>query len=60
VIGARLATAKARIRRAHCRVGTMTRRHSRLAKRGRVLSQSPKRGAVRRNGYPVRLVVGRK
>jgi beta-lactam-binding protein with PASTA domain len=38
----------------------MTKRQSPLAKRGRVLSQSPKRGAVRRNGYPVRLVVGRK
>jgi hypothetical protein len=35
-------------------------RRSVKARRGRVLSQRPKPGAVRQSGYPVRLVVGRK
>jgi PASTA domain len=59
VIGLRLATAKRRIRRAHCSVGRVRRKHSRPRLRGRVVSQSPHRGSVRRRGYPVRLLVGR-
>ena len=48
-----------RIRRAHCSVGRVRRKHSRPRLRGRVVSQSPHRGSVRRRGYPVRLLVGR-
>ena len=58
VIGLRLATARKRIGRAHCRVGRVRRARSRRV--GRVLSQSPKAGAVRARGTRVKLVVGRR
>jgi hypothetical protein len=44
VVGAKLAKAKPRIRRARCRVGKITRKHSSKARRGRALSQRPKAG----------------
>lgn len=59
-VGLRLATAKRRIRRAHCSVGRVRRIHTRRRFRGRVVAQRPHAGAVRRRGYPVRLVVGRR
>jgi hypothetical protein len=59
-IGLRVATAKRKIRRAHCSVGRVRRIHSRPRLRGRVVAQSPRPGAVRRGGYPVRLAVGRR
>jgi hypothetical protein len=59
-VGLRFAAAKRRIRRTHCSVGRVTRAHSRLRLRGRVVRQSPRAGTVRRHGYPVRLVVGRR
>jgi beta-lactam-binding protein with PASTA domain len=55
----KLAKAKVRIRKRHCRVGTITRKHSSLAKKGRVLSQSPKAGKRLRNGAKVSLKVGK-
>jgi beta-lactam-binding protein with PASTA domain len=58
VIGLRLGQARQRIRRAHCSVGRISRVRSRRV--GRVLRQSPRAGAVRRRGFPVRLVVGRR
>jgi beta-lactam-binding protein with PASTA domain len=59
VIGLRLAAAKTRIRRARCRVGRITRRRN--ARRvGRVLAQNPRPGVIKRVGFPVRLVVGRR
>jgi beta-lactam-binding protein with PASTA domain len=57
VIGQRLATAQARIRRAHCSVGRI--RWTSSGRPGRVVEQSPRAGAKRRRGYPVRLGVGR-
>jgi hypothetical protein len=59
-VGLRLAFAKRRIRRAHCSVGRVRRVRSRPRRRGRVISQSPRPGSLRRAGYPVRLVVGRR
>jgi serine/threonine-protein kinase len=59
VVGQKLARAKARIRARHCRVGTITRKRSSTAKKGRVLSQSPKGGRVLRNGAKVNLRVGK-
>ena len=59
-VGLRLAFAKRRIRRAHCSVGRVRRTHSKPRRRGRVISQSPRPGSLRRAGYPVRLVVGRR
>jgi beta-lactam-binding protein with PASTA domain len=60
VIGQKLAKARAKIRRRHCRVGTITRKHSSPALRGRVLRQAPKAsGRKRPNGFRVKLTVGR-
>jgi hypothetical protein len=58
VIGFRLGQARQRIRRANCSVGRVRRAHSRRV--GRVIGQSPRPGAVRRGGFPLRLVVGRR
>lgn len=58
VIGFRLATARARIVRANCRVGRVRRARSRRV--GRVLSQSPHARSVRPRGTRVNLVVGRR
>jgi Tol biopolymer transport system component len=58
VVGFRLATARARIVRAKCRVGRVRRARSRRV--GRVLSQSPRARSVRPRGTRVNLVVGRR
>jgi len=58
VIGLTLGRARTRIRARHCSVGRIRRARSRRA--GRVIGQSPRGGTVRRRGYPVRLVVGRR
>jgi beta-lactam-binding protein with PASTA domain len=60
VIHLKLKKAKARIRRRHCRVGKITRRHSSLRLKGRVIKQRPKASRRKRpNGFKVRLVVGK-
>jgi beta-lactam-binding protein with PASTA domain len=60
VIGQRLAKARAKIRKRHCHVGAITRKHSSAALRGRVLRQAPKASARKRpNGFRVRLTVGK-
>jgi beta-lactam-binding protein with PASTA domain len=58
VIGLRLGQAKRRIRAKHCSVGRIRRAHS--SRPGRVIGQRPRAGAVRRRGFPVNLVVGRR
>jgi streptogramin lyase len=59
VIGQKLAKAKAKIRKRHCRVGAITCRHSSPAMRGRVIRQAPKASGKRRPyGFRVRLTVG--
>jgi beta-lactam-binding protein with PASTA domain len=56
----KLKKAKARIRKRHCRVGKITKKHSSLANRGRVIKQIPKGSAKKRpNGFRVRLTVGK-
>jgi hypothetical protein len=60
VIGLRLGSARARIGARFCTVGRVRRARSRRSLRGRVLAQSPRAGAVRRRGFPVNLVVGRR
>ncbi len=60
VIGLRLGQARQRIRRGNCSVGRVRRVRSRRALRGRVVSQSPRPGAARRQGFPVKLVAGRR
>ena len=59
VVGLRLAAARTRIRRAHCRVGKVTRKTSVRRKTGRVLAQSPRPGRRFAAGHKVALVVGR-
>jgi beta-lactam-binding protein with PASTA domain len=60
VLHLKLAKARVRIRSRHCRVGTITKKHSSARNRGRVLKQSPKASSKKRaNGYRVKLIVGR-
>jgi Tol biopolymer transport system component len=58
VTGMWLATARAKIAKANCRVGSV--RRARAQRAGRVLAQSPRAGAVRTRGTKVNLVVGRR
>jgi beta-lactam-binding protein with PASTA domain len=58
VIGLTLRRAKTKIRAKHCSVGRIRRAHSRRV--GRVIGQSPRPGTVKRRGFPVKLVVGRR
>jgi beta-lactam-binding protein with PASTA domain len=60
VIGKPLGKAKARIRKAHCRVGKITRRHASARLRGRVIAQRPAPGKRLRNGARVNLTVGKR
>jgi beta-lactam-binding protein with PASTA domain len=60
VLGLRLGVAKQKIRRAHCSVGRVRRAFSRRSLVGRVIKQTPRPGALRRRGFPVNLVVGRR
>ena len=58
MIGLKLAKAKAKIRKAHCRVGKIRKAFSN--KPGRVLRQKPRPGVKKPNGFKVTLVVGRR
>ena len=58
VVGLRLRQARARVRKRHCRVGHVSRRHSKRV--GRVLAQHPRPGRRLASGSRVNLVVGRK
>jgi beta-lactam-binding protein with PASTA domain len=58
VIGLALGKAKAKIRKAHCRVGTI--RRARSNRVGRVIGQSPRPGVKKPQGFKVKLVVGRR
>jgi hypothetical protein len=58
VVGLRLSLAARKIRRAHCTVGSVRRKRS--ARAGIVLSQKPRARAIRRRGFPVTLVIGRR
>jgi beta-lactam-binding protein with PASTA domain len=60
VIGVRLGTARARIRGALCAVGRVGKAKTRRGLRGRVVAQSPRAGTIRRRGFPVKLVIGRR
>ena len=60
VVGLRLTDARLRIRRHHCSVGRVLRAHSRPSRRGRVIWQSPRPGAVRSMSWRVSVVVGRR
>jgi beta-lactam-binding protein with PASTA domain len=59
VVGLKLAKAKTRIVSRHCRVGKIVRVHSSLARRGRVIAQTPKARKILRRGARVNLRVGK-
>jgi len=59
VVGLTLTKAKARIRRAHCRTGKVSRKFSSRRLRNHVLKQSPRKGTRLPNGGKVNLTVGR-
>jgi uncharacterized delta-60 repeat protein len=59
VRGKNLAAARARIKKARCTVGKVARKPSKRAKKGRVLSQSPRAGAMVPSGTKVNLVVSK-
>jgi hypothetical protein len=59
VVGLKLAKAKTRIKKAHCRVGKVTKKTSPANKKGKVLKQSPKAGKKLKNGGKVKLTVGK-
>jgi beta-lactam-binding protein with PASTA domain len=61
VIGLKLAKARRRIIKRHCRVGKITRKFSTQAMQGRVLKQHPKGSRrKRKNGFKVALTVGKR
>jgi beta-lactam-binding protein with PASTA domain len=59
VVGLTLAKAKAKLRKAHCRVGKVSKRVN-ARRAGRVLKQTPRAGVTKPNGFKVKLVVGRR
>jgi beta-lactam-binding protein with PASTA domain len=60
ILHLKLAKARTRLIRRHCRLGRVTRKHSTRANRGRVLKQSPKASRrKRRNGFKVNVTVGK-
>jgi beta-lactam-binding protein with PASTA domain len=59
VVGQKLVKARRKIAHAHCRIGKIAKKRSSLAKKGRVLAQSPKAGRTLRNGARINLTVGK-
>jgi hypothetical protein len=59
VVGLKLKKAKARIKKAHCRVGKVRKASSPAKKKGKVIKQSPKPGKKLKNGGKVNLTVGK-
>jgi outer membrane protein assembly factor BamB len=59
VVGLKLAKAKTKIRSGDCSVGQISKKASSAAKRGRVLSQSPKPGKTLASRGKVKLTVGK-
>ncbi len=59
VVGLKLAAAKAKIRARQCSVGQITRKTSSPAKKGRVVSQSPKSGRTLADRGKINLGVGK-
>lgn len=57
LLGKTLRTARASLKTAHCRLGRVTRRPARHARRGRVIAQSPQARSHRRRGAKVKVVL---
>ena len=60
VLHMKLAKARAKIRKRHCGVGKITKKHSSATNKGRVIKQSPKASSRKRaSGFRVKLTVGK-
>jgi hypothetical protein len=59
VIGLKLAKAKSKLAKAHCRAGKVTRKFSSTKKKGKVIGQTPKAGKTLPAGSKVKLTVGK-
>jgi uncharacterized repeat protein (TIGR01451 family) len=59
VVGKTLKKARARIKKAHCRVGKITKKASTKKRKGRVLKQKPKPGKRLKPNAKVNLIVGK-
>jgi hypothetical protein len=59
LVGLTLKKARAKLAKARCRLGKVTRKASSLKKKGRVLSQRPKPGKSLKSGSKVNVTVGR-
>ena len=59
VVGLKLAKAKAKIVRAHCKVGKVRKKSSSRRKKGKVIAQKPKAGKTLAAGSRVALTVGK-
>jgi len=59
VVGLKLLKAKAKIRKAHCRVGKVRKKFSTRRKKGKVVAQKPKAGRTLAAGTKVALTVGK-
>jgi PKD repeat protein len=57
--GKSLAAAKRALRKAHCAIGKITHKHSRLVKPGHVIASKPRPHARRRAGSKVALIIAR-
>ena len=59
VVGLKLAKAKSKLVKAHCKSGKVTRKFSSSKKKGKVVGQKPKAGKTLPAGSKVRLTVGK-
>lgn len=59
VVGQKLAKAETKIRARHCRVGKIVKKASSPARKGRILSESPRVGKTLKKGARVNLTVGK-
>ena len=59
MVGKTLASARAKIRARHCRVGNVTRKFSSRRLKNHVIKQSPRAGRRFANGHKVNLTVGK-
>jgi PASTA domain/Divergent InlB B-repeat domain len=57
--GLSLAKAKAKLRKAHCKLGKVTKKAPPAAQKGKVIGQKPKPGRKLRNGAKVNVTVGK-
>jgi hypothetical protein len=57
LIGLKLRTAKKRLKKAHCKLGQVTRKKAKHRRHGRIFRQSPRAGVKKSRGTKVAVVV---